>query len=466
MAQDNFTELHFIGIGGSGMSALAELASLRGKIVTGSDTQYSTNTERLRTLGIEIDLEQSGRLIRPGKNVVVSSAIAKSNVELRRSMELGLAIMHRSDVLKWLMEGFKVISVAGTHGKTTTSALIAHVLQDLGHDPTAAIGGVLKGIGSNVMHGKGPWFVAELDESDGSHTKFTPFIGVLTNVDQDHLDFYKHESAIHQSFSKHLNNIDSDGAAVICWDDKGSRILGSSYEGNRITYGFRLGAEVRCLSYETRGGSTLFRAIVDKDQLQATLPLMGRHNVLNALACLSVVNTLGFDVERASEALASYQGVERRMSLVFAGPEIRVYDDYAHNPGKITACLDALKDSWPDHTIHAIYQAHRYSRLETMFEATVSAFSKADCVTVLPVYAAGEEASRAFDPKNLAKEITRASKVIARPADCLEDCAQDLVESWDGPTIFITIGAGDVWKVSQRMGEILNENGAKKESNP
>lgn len=448
--------VHFVGIGGSGMAGLAELALARGLKVQGSDAKDSPVLARLRELGANVRTGHGdGRELGDAKTVVLSSAIPRDNAERKTAEERGLTILHRSEFLAALMLGTRPITIAGTHGKSTTTAMIAHVLEDLGCDPTVSLGGTMLRYGSAAKAGKSDLFIAEADESDGSFLNYRPYVGVITNVAPDHMDFYKDEAALIRSFERYLAQIDEEGTAVIGWDNPMSREIGSRYEKNRLTYGFLIGSEVRAIDYKLSKGEVSFSAIVERDRVPVRLRAFGRHNAQNALCALAVCRVLELDVKKAAASLEGFTGVDRRMTLVHEQPGVVVYDDYAHNPGKISACIVSLKEAWPDRKLHVVYQAHRFSRLETMYDDMLKAVSGADLVHVVPVYSAGESTTRDFSPEKLARDMEPRAGVKALPCSSLDAAVRSVVTRLDKPAVVLTVGAGDVWTVARDLKDAL-----------
>lgn len=444
--------IHFVGIGGSGMAGLAELALAEGFAVQGSDLKASDGTDRLKSLGVEIALTHQEGALGQARTIVFSSAVRPQNVELAAAKAKNLRILHRSEFLAYLMADRKAVTVAGTHGKSTTSAMIAYMLDRLGMDPAAAIGGTMRAFGSAARTGKGEYFVAEADESDGSFLKYRPLIGVLTNVAPDHMEFFKDEARLVQAFKDYLDTIDpEEGVAVIGWDNPLSRAIGSEYAKNRLTYGFLLGSEVRAIDYKSSHGETTFAAIVEKDRVEVRLPMMGKHNAQNALCALAVARALALDVKRAAAALSDFPGVARRMTLVHSTKDLKIFDDYAHNPGKIKACVQTLKEAFPDSQLHVVFQAHRYTRLETMYDDMLGSVEDADFVHVVPVYSAGETTSQDFSPARLAKDLNERFGVKAFPCKGLDAVVAVLREHLRRPAVILTVGAGDVHQVATTL---------------
>lgn len=442
---------HFIGIGGSGMSALAELAFRRGLQVRGSDTKSSIVTDRLAALGIKIALEHKASAVEGARTVIRSSAIQDTNPEILAAKQLDIPVIHRSDLLASLMQNKQAITVAGTHGKSTTSAMVVHMLSSLGLDPEAALGGAMRQYQSSARSGNGDFFVAEADESDGSFLRYDPFCAVVTNIDQDHMEYFRSAAGLEQAFSAHLNKIHPDGFAVVGWDSPILRGVAQNVSVRRITFGFVLGSDVRALGYRCNQGETFFTAIVERDQVECKLPTIGRHNVQNALAVLAVARGLDLDVTAAAASLASFPGVERRMNLVHKSEDVALFDDYAHNPGKIAACVQALRDSFQDWQIHVIFQPHRYSRLETMYHDMLKAVSSADLVHMLPVYSAGETSEQDFSPARLASDLKSLYGVSSVPCENFESVTNSVMSHLKPPAVVLTVGAGDVWKAARLL---------------
>lgn len=449
--------VHFVGIGGSGMSALAELALKCGLSVQGSDAKASDATDRLQRLGARITIGHSAAALGEAKSVVISSAIAAENVVLQEAEKRGLAQLHRSEFLAFLMQGREAITVAGTHGKSTTTAMIAHMLDTLGTDPSVACGAPILRYDSAARAGKGPYFVAEADESDGSFLRYRPTIGVITNIAPDHMEYFKDAATLENAFTQYLANIDpDDGYAVVGWDNPTSREVGRRYNHNRLTYGFLIGSDVRGLDYKCAGGEITFTAMVERDRIPVRLKAVGKHNAQNALCALAVARALSLDAKQAAEALASFTGVARRFTLIFDAPEVKVFDDYAHNPGKIEACIAGIKESWPDWKVHAVFQPHRFSRLETMFDDMLAALRDADIVHVLPVYSAGETTTRDFSPELLAAELRLKHGIEAHACHSFVEAAQSVRNRLEYPAVILTVGAGDVWRVADLLKDGLH----------
>lgn len=446
-------KIHFLGIAGTGMSGLAEYALKEGCIVSGSDTRETPVTARLTALGAVIHHQHSPANLGCAETVVYSSAIKDDNPEFAAAKTTGLDIIHRSTLLARFMRGKNSVTVAGTHGKTTTSALLTHVIASCGGDPSAILGGVMLDCGSNARIGTGDFFVAEADESDGTFLNYEPVICALTNIDHDHLDFYGTFDKVKEAYRQYLKTADPDFGVVCCWDDPVVREVSESIGLPRLTYGTLLGSEVRAIDLQSSGYNTTFTAIVERDRLSCRIPLIGKHNVLNALCALAVARVFGLDIRAASESLEGFAGVERRMQLIKQASNLLIFDDYAHNPGKIQACISGVRAAWPSHHVTVIHQPHRYSRIETMRPAMINSFRGSDRLILLPVFEAGESRPDGFDLSRLADDIGLASATKVEICDDNFEACQRALQLSQHPAIILTVGAGDVWKVSHMLRE-------------
>jgi UDP-N-acetylmuramate--alanine ligase len=338
------------------------------------------------------------------------------------------------------------------------------MLRELGLDPTAAIGGELVGSRSYSMIGSGPWFVAECDESDGSFLRYEPFLSIITNIDLDHLDYYQDLEGLKRAFLTFVNKTAPEGWAIVGWDNNAAREVAHEFSGQRLTFGTRIGSEVRGLNFKSHGAVADYQAVVDKLLIKSQAPLVGRHNLQNILCCLAVAKALELDLQKAADALSRYPGVKRRFSLVAEIDGVKIFDDYAHNPGKIQSCIEGAREAFPSEQLIVIFQPHRYSRLETMYNETMAAFAAADEVLIMPVYAAGETTIKDFSPIIMAEDLSRLSRVKAQPYST--ETLNMLLQSQRRPTVLITVGAGDVSQLSQQWKDALHEQKAAQERTP
>lgn len=458
-------KLHLIGIGGTGMRPLAEIALSRGYEISGSDQSDSKNIARLRQRGIPIQVGHNAENL-PALpcQIVVSSAIKADNQELLAAQRLNYPILHRSDLLALLMKDKKAICVSGTHGKTSTTAMLTYMLHAMNLSPSAAIGGEIQGLEAASFSGDGLYFVAECDESDGTFVKYDPFVSIVTNIDLDHLDHHKDINGLKAAFLAFLAKTDPDGTAVLGWDNPLVQEIAQQFSGQRLTFGTRIGSEVRGKNFRNQGRGFQYEAVVERDLVKGAINLVGRHNLQNVLCCLAVARALELDVAAAAKALESYPGVGRRFSLMGEIGSTKIYDDYAHNPGKIRSCIEGAREAFPSDRLLVIFQPHRYSRLETMYNEFMSSFAAADEVFVLPVYAAGETSTRDFSAARLAADLESASGAKAFPYE--RSHLEARLSGNQRPTVLITIGAGDVWRLSLEWKEFLHEQEAQKDKPP
>lgn len=446
---------HLIGIGGTGMRPLAEIAFESGYEVTGSDQSLSLNVERLLSRKIPVVIGHSETNLPPKPcQIVISSAVKADNPELKAAQDRGYTILHRSDLLLELMKDKKAICVSGTHGKTSTTAMLAYMLHALELDPSAAIGGELVGLEQSSFFGDGEYFVAECDESDGTFLKYDPFISIITNIDLDHLDHYGDIEGLKEAFLAFSNRTHDDGTTIVGWDNAIVREIMSVFSKSKLAFGNRIGSEVRGIKFSSEGRGFSYEAVVEKTIVKGEAALVGKHNFQNVLCCLSVAQALKLDLKKAAQALSHYPGVGRRFSLMAEHGVTKIYDDYAHNPGKIRSCIEGARSAFANERILVIFQPHRYSRLETMYNEFMQSFGAADEVFVLPVYAAGEIPSGDFSPTRLATDIESASKVKALAY--AEEVLKERLGQRSLPTVLITIGAGDVWRYCQEWKDYLH----------
>lgn len=452
-AGQSIRSIHLIGVGGVGMSGIALVAHERGLRVSGSDLRTSRYTKELSDAGITVFVGQRAENIPDGAGrpdvVVVSSAIPASNPELVRARELGIPVWHRSQMLAYLGRGLKTLAVAGTHGKTTTSSMLATTLDRLGADPSFLIGGMIDGYPTNAHSGTGEYYVIEADESDGSFVHFSPYVAVVTNIEADHLDHYGDLAHVEQAFCEFMGLVPDDGAIVICGDDERLPRLARSTGRHVITYGFGEACDVRCQVTGASGiGSAFAVTLPGGRRVSAHLDANpGRHNVLNATAVLATLDFLGFDAERSAEALSGFAGVRRRFELVGRAAGVTVVDDYGHHPTEVAATISAAR-SLGFSRVHVLFQPHRYTRTQALADEFASAFDEADDVTVMDVYSAGEAPIPGVSGKTIVDAILARNP---RKQVCYLPHRQDVVEYLRHKAapgdLVLTMGAGDVTTV-------------------
>ncbi|RDS67136.1 UDP-N-acetylmuramate--L-alanine ligase [Streptomyces sp. M7] len=438
---------HFIGIGGAGMSGIAKILAQRGAAVAGSDAKESATAEALRALGVTVHIgHAAGHLADDASCVVVSSAIRKDNPELARAAELGVPVVHRSDALAALMEGLRPIAVAGTHGKTTTTSMLAVSLGELGLRPSYAIGGDLDAPGSNALHGDGDIFVAEADESDRSFHKYAPDVAIVLNVELDHHANYASMEEIYDSFVTFADRITEGGTLVISADQDGARELTRRVAGRGprvVTYGEAQDADVRVLSVEPQGLKSEVTVLLDGQELTFTVSVPGRHYALNAVAALAAGAALGVPAAELAPAIAAYTGVKRRLQLKGEAAGTQVIDSYAHHPTEMTADLQAMRSAAGDGRIVVVYQPHLFSRTQELGKEMGEALALADASLVLDIYPAREDPIPGITSE-LVVDAARAAGADVTPVHDKSE-VPSLVAGMTKPgDLVLTMGAGDV----------------------
>lgn len=442
--------IHFVGIGGIGMSGIAELLLNLGYTVSGSDLRGSDITERLKHLGGAIFIGHAAEQIAGADVVVVSSAIDQANPEVQAAVTNSIPVIPRAEMLAELMRLKYSVAVAGAHGKTSTTSLVASVLAAGGLDPTVVIGGKLKSIGSNAFLGQGDFIVAEADESDGSFLKYSPAIAVVTNIDREHLDFYKGLEDIKKVFLSFIDRIPFYGLAVLCLDNEAVQDLIPHIRKRMITYGMNPQADLQARDVECRGQYSRFKVVHQAAALgEIELSLPGEHNVYNCLASIAVGLELGIGFDRIRSALAKVEGVQRRLEFKGETKGITVVDDYGHHPTEIKTTLAALEQGWPDRRKVVVFQPHRYTRTQALFDDFTRSFYQSDVLLVLPVYAASEKPIKGVDSRKLVESIRAHGH---KDVSFVEDAAgavKLLGEILKSKDVFLTLGAGNVYQVGE-----------------
>jgi UDP-N-acetylmuramate--alanine ligase len=454
-----FPRVHFIGIGGSGMSGIAEVMVTLGYQVSGSDQNESQATKRLQDMGAAIFKGHAASHIDGADVVVVSSAIKADNVERLAARAQRIPVVPRAEMLAELMRFKRGIAIAGTHGKTTTTSLTASVLREGGMDPTFVIGGQLLSAGANAELGSGQWLVAEADESDGSFLRLNPLVAVVTNIEADHLENYGGDfNRVKQAFSEFLHRLPFYGLAVLCIEDAEVRTLAEEMPRHCITYGFVDEADVRASDVSQAGGQMHFTMHLPDGKTQnVVLNLPGRHNVLNALAAAAIAWQLGVSRENIAAALQKFEGIGRRFNikgeLALKQGSALLVDDYGHHPSELAAVFAAARGGWPDKRLVVAFQPHRYSRTRDLFDEFTAVLSTADAVVLTDVYAAGEAPVLGADAKSLARSIRargRLDPVVAGPAKALPRMLGDVLKDGD---LLLMMGAGDIGAVSNELAQ-------------
>ena len=462
MSEERIKQVHFIGVGGVGMSGIARVAHDQGMQVSGSDIKESRYTKQLREAGITVFIGQKAENIPEGNPVVViSTAILENNPELIEARRRGLEIWHRAQMLAHLGVGLDTLAVAGTHGKTTTSSMLASALDALGADPTFLIGGIVRAYGTNAHSGTGDHYVVEADESDKSFTYLSPKAVLVTNIEADHLDHYKDLDEIYDKFHDFMGLVPADGVIVACGEDPHVVDIARS-EGRRMyTYGFNERCDARITAYEPHGIGSRYTAVMpDGTQVEGTIKQNpGRHNVLNATGVITLLWALGFDAAKVAQALSGFAGVRRRFDLLGEVGGVTVVDDYAHHPTEIAATISAAAGLGYKH-VHVLFQPHRYSRAplftQVLHDEFGAAFDKADSVTFMDVYPAGEApvpgvSGKTFLNVVLEHEGHPQADFVAHRVDVVPHL-MDKLQSGD---LVITMGAGDVTAMGPQIIDAL-----------
>lgn len=442
--------IHFVGVGGIGMSGIAELLCNLDYRVSGSDLNVSDITANLSRLGADIYQGHDARQIDGADVVVVSSAIREDNPEVVAAQQTSIPVIRRADMLAELMRLKYSIAVAGAHGKTSTTALLAAVLAEGAFDPTVVIGGKLIGVGTNAVLGKGEFIVAEADESDGSFLKFSPTIAVVTNIDREHLDFYSGLDEIKSVFLDFLHRIPFYGLAVLCLDSPPVQELLPDLQRRHVTYGCSIQADLQATDITFEGLKSIFRVKTAQGELgRIRLNRPGLHSVYNALAAIAVGLELEIPFDVIAKALEGVEGVARRMEVKGEMDGITVIDDYGHHPTEIKATLNAVRQSYPGRRIVVVFQPHRYSRTQMLFDEFTRAFNQSDMLVVSSIYAASEKPIDGVSGELLYEGIRRHGHKEVRYADDLEVALIILQETVVAGDVIVTLGAGNVVEVGE-----------------
>ena len=451
--------IHFIGIGGAGMGGIAEVLLNQGYQISGSDMSENSVTQRLKNFGATVFKGHDKQHIDGVDVVVVSTAIKQDNVELVAAREARIPVVPRAEMLAELMRFRHGIAVAGTHGKTTTTSLIASIMAEGGMDPTFVIGGLLNRVGTNAKLGNSRYLVAEADESDASFLHLQPMVSIVTNIDADHMDTYKGDfETLKNVFIEFLHNLPFYGLAVLCTDDETVREIIPRVTRPVITYGFDDDADVRGSNLRQAGGVSQFDVHrADKPVLSVSLSLPGRHNVLNALAAIAVATEEGVEDEAIVRALAHFNGVGRRFQSLgdFAIEQGKVWlvDDYGHHPREVDAVVKAIRANWPERRLVMVYQPHRYTRTRDLYEDFASVLSDVDALVMMDVYSAGETPIAGADSRSLCRTIRARVKldpIFVEHKSQLPEVLKNVLRDGD---LLLTQGAGDIGGISRQLAQ-------------
>ena len=459
-----FGILHFIGIGGIGMSGIAEVLVNLGYRVTGSDLVENQNVIRLKNLGIKIYKGHSKENIEDAAMVVISSAIKQDNEEIIEAKKRRLPVVRRAEMLAELMRFKKSISVAGTHGKTTTTSMMAAILETADLDPTVINGGIINSYNSNAKIGSSEWMVVEADESDGSFTKLPSTNVIITNIDAEHLDYYENFRNLKEAFKLFINNIPFYGIAIVCLDNPTIQSILSEIEDKRIiTYGISPQADYQAKNIKSDDGKTVFtleispRAHSPKKIINGILSNMpGVHNVQNILAACAMAIEIGIEPEYIKNALEKFEGVNRRFSFLSSYNGIKVYDDYGHHPVEIRATLSAAREVAKNKVV-AVVQPHRYTRLKMLFADFTAAFNDADSVFIMDIYSAGENEIDGINKEALISALIAGGHKDTKEFESLNKLKLFVKKNLEEGDIIIFLGAGDITHYAKKFSILLEE---------
>ena len=447
---DSKKRIHLIGIGGMGMNAIAQLLLGLGHRVSGSDIKSSRLTRKITSLGAEVFIGHSPQNIGDVDLVAFSSAIRDDNPELLSAKEMGIPVFQRAEVLAELMKGHVGIAVAGTHGKTTTTSLIAVILSKAGISPTVAIGGEANDLGGGSLLGEGPYFVTEADESDGSFCLLSPTYSVVTNIEEEHLDFYHDIDEILQAFNHFLDRTDREGALVACIDDPNVRKILNSYKKRFVTYGFSPDADISGVNIEIGWLRSRFDCRY-KGQILGPIELRAPeiHNILNALAAIGVAMELGIDFDCLTKSLAEYQGVTRRFEVKLETEDLIVIDDYAHHPTEVKATLNSCRNG--KRRIVCVFQPHRYTRTKCLGERFGGSFSLADHLILTDIYSADETPIEGVSSKVIYDAVKRHGQTEVHLVSTNEEALDRILKIILPGDMVVCLGAGDVGVVADEL---------------
>ncbi len=443
-----FKHIHFVGIGGSGMSGIAEvLLKLRYR-VTGSDAAKNAVTSRLENLGATVFVGHAAKNVEGADVVVTSTAISQTNPEVKAAHNIGIPVIPRIEMLAEIARLKYTVAVGGTHGKTTTTSLVGEIFKHAKLDPTVIVGGRLKAVGTGGVLGAGDYLVAEADESDGSFLKLTPTIAIVTNIDDDHLDYYKSMENLESAFAQFANHIPFYGATYLCGEDPGVKRVLSKLNRRCVLYGFDRKYDLSATNIELNESGSRFDVLQKGKKLGTVLlPLSGKHNVLNALAAIAVGLHIDIPFAVIADALNKFEGVGRRIEIKGEADDVLVVDDYGHHPTEINATLTAVKARWPHRRLVVLFQPHRYTRTKILAKNFAKALEHADKLFLMPIYAAGEKPIAGVSTKSISKFLKKKNLNFWGWENSIDELRSELKPG----DLLLTLGAGDVWKVGEQI---------------
>ena len=454
--------IHFIGIGGIGMSGLAQIMKNMGFIIQGSDLIQNKNIERLVKSGIRVFFRHDKKNLKKATMIVISSAIKKNNKELKAARFKNLPVFKRGDMLANIVSLKKNIVIAGSHGKTTTTSLVANILLEAGLDPTIINGGVINSFKNTAQLGKGEWAVIESDESDGSFLKLPITYSIVTNVDREHLDYYGNFEKLKKGFIKFIEKTPSFGKSFVCIDNKNLKSLLSRCKNNNyLTYGFNKNANYQIVNVKKNINNSIFdlkikfakKKILEVKNLKVNL--LGNHNISNVTASIAVALNLGININKIKKALRKFLGIQRRFTKVFSIGKRDFFDDYAHHPTEITAVINSAREVYKDRKIICVFQPHRYSRIKALKNEFAQSFRSIDAVVLCPVYAAGERKKYNFNQNSFSKLISKKSRTQVVNISNQNDLKNYFKKNLLNNEIIICMGAGSISNWIRKIGNDL-----------
>jgi len=454
--------IHFIGIGGIGMSGLAQIMKNMGFIIQGSDLIQNKNIERLVKSGIRVFFRHDKKNLKKATMIVISSAIKKNNKELKAARFKNLPVFKRGDMLANIVSLKKNIVIAGSHGKTTTTSLVANILLEAGLDPTIINGGVINSFKNTAQLGKGEWAVIESDESDGSFLKLPITYSIVTNVDREHLDYYGNFEKLKKGFIKFIEKTPSFGKSFVCIDNKNLKSLLSRCKNNNyLTYGFSKNANYQIVNVKKNVNNSIFdlkikfakKKILEVKNLK--INLLGNHNISNVTASIAVALNLGININKIKKALRKFLGIQRRFTKVFSIGKRDFFDDYAHHPTEITAVINSAREVYKDRKIICVFQPHRYSRIKALKNEFAQSFRSIDTVVLCPVYAAGERKKYNFNQNSFSKLISKKSRTQVVNISSQKDLKNYFKKNLLNNEIIICMGAGSISNWIREIGNDL-----------
>ena len=458
----NIKRIHFIGIGGVGMSGIAHVLKKMGKIISGSDSKSSLVTERLISEGISVFIGHQASNVQEAELVVISTAIHKDNLEYQYALTKGIKVVHRSDLMAYIVNSRQGVAIAGAHGKTSTTSMIAYVATMAQQDPTYLIGGDVALLAGNAHYGSGCYAITEADESDGSFLKLQPYIAVVTNIEDDHLDFYKTKENINKAFTTFLDNVEKSGEAIICYDNSVAREVATLSKTKVISYAIDSCADFQAREIVYAPTSTSYK-LYGHDQFldEIVLKVPGRHNVLNSLAAIVATEKMGIELQTIKKHLAEFNGAKRRFEIKYKDAVLTIVDDYGHHPTEIKTTLKAALQTQPQRLI-CVFQPHRYTRTQLLFEEFVDAFVDCDLLVITDIYAAGENEISGISADKLVAAINKKFGKKVEYISEFEEISDKLLKTALPGDLIITMGAGNIYNVAEQLtAKYTKQNGVK-----